>query len=453
MWRKNSELKIVYSFAFTFVIPLTGNNFKELAVFFYHIFLLLYRAGIGIASLWNAKARLWIDGRKDIFKRLISELSTNDSALIWFHCSSLGEFEQGRPVIEALKSQIPNSKFLLSFFSPSGFEIRKDYKGADWVFYLPLDSKRNAKNFFDTINPSLVVFVKYDYWYYYLTECKKRNIPLLMTSAIFRNEQPFFKWYGSLHRRMLNCFTHFFVQDKESAALLTSINIKNATVAGDTRFDRVSEIAKNFTSIAVVEKYCDDSNVLVAGSTWPEDEKIIKEVTTEFPTLKLIIAPHEIDKEHLQQLKILFPDSIFYSELSEGVISDTTHRSLFTTHNCLIIDNIGMLSRLYHYATIAYIGGGFNKGIHNTLEAAVYGKPVLFGPNYKKFKEAAGLIETGGGISVASGDQLSTVVKKLLGDKDELKLRSKKAFEFVNENRGATEKIIHYINENRLLTN
>jgi 3-deoxy-D-manno-octulosonic-acid transferase len=214
----------------------------------YNIFLFLYRAGIGIASLWNNKAKLWVNGRKNIFKELRSKLNPDsyrdqNSKLIWFHCSSLGEFEQGRPVLEKLKSQHPNSKFLLTFFSPSGFEIRKNYKVADWIFYLPLDSKINAKTFFDIVNPSIDIFVKYDYWYYYLTECKKRNIPLLLVSGIFRKDQPFFKWYGNLHRRMLRCFTHFFVQDKESFDLLKSININNTTIAGDTRFDRVNEIA------------------------------------------------------------------------------------------------------------------------------------------------------------------------------------------------------------------
>ena len=412
----------------------------------------MYQAGIGIASLWNAKARLWINGRKDIFNRLNSELGTNDSELIWFHCSSLGEFEQGRPVIESLKSRIPNSKLLLTFFSPSGFEIRKDYKGADWVFYLPLDSKKNSKQFFDAVKPSLVVFVKYDYWYYYLTECKKRNIPLLMISAIFRNEQPFFKWFGSLHRKMINCFTHFFVQDKESAELLASINIKNITVAGDTRFDRVSEIAENFKPIEEIEKFCGVSHVLVAGSTWPDDEKIIKEAIADLPDLKLIIAPHEIPEKHLQDLRSFFPNGVLFSELSEGVPADTTHHSQLTSRNCLIIDNIGMLARLYYYATITYVGGGFNKGIHNTLEAAVYGKPVLFGPNYKKFKEAIGLIGNGGGISVATSNELATHLNKILTDKKELELRSRSSFEFVKQSRGATEKIINYIEANRLLT-
>jgi len=408
--------------------------------------LLLYRAGIRIASLWNNKAKLWLNGRRHIFDRLSTELRVHDSKIIWFHCSSLGEFEQGRPVIEKLKSQNPNLKFLLTFFSPSGYEIRKDYNGVDWVFYLPLDSKRNAKTFFDIVNPVLAVFVKYDYWHYYLNECKQRKKPLLLVSGIFRKEQPFFKWYGNLHRSMLNCFTHFFVQDKESLQLLKSININNATVAGDTRFDRVSEIAEKFTPIEEIEKFCDSSQILVAGSTWPEDEKLIKDAIGNFPGLKIIIAPHEIHKEHIDQLRSIFPDEVLYSQL-------ITQGSKPINSNILIIDNIGMLSRLYQYATITYIGGGFNKGIHNTLEAAVYGKPVLFGPNYKKFKEAVGLIETGGGICITSSNELSTTLQKFISNKTELELTSEKSFDFVKQNKGATEKILHYIETKRLLTN
>lgn len=387
-----------------------------------------------------------MNGRKNILDRLRAELQSQDSKIIWFHCSSLGEFEQGRPVIEKLKSQNPGLKFLLTFFSPSGYEIRKDYKGVDWVFYLPLDSKKNAKTFFDIVNLALAVFVKYDYWYYYLNECKKRKIPLLLISGIFRKEQPFFKWYGNLHRSMLNCFTHFFVQDKESLQLLQSININNATVAGDTRFDRVSEIAENFTPIEAIEKFCSGLPVLVAGSTWSEDEKLIKDATANFPDLKIIIAPHEIHKEHIDQLKSFFPDAVLYSQLRvqspEAIISDH-----------LIIDNIGMLSKLYHYSTIAYVGGGFNKGIHNTIEAAVYGNPVLFGPNYKKFKEAIGLIENGGGICITSSNELSTILQKFISDKTALGLSGKNSFDFVKQNKGATEKILYYIEANRLLTN
>jgi 3-deoxy-D-manno-octulosonic-acid transferase len=410
------------------------------------MFLLLYRSGIHLSSVWNNKAKLWVNGRKNIFNRLTNELGSHHSQIVWFHCSSLGEFEQGRPVIEKIKFQFPNSKILLTFFSPSGFEIRKDYEGAAWVFYLPLDSGKNAKQFLDIVKPALVVFVKYDYWYYYLTECRRRKISLLMISSIFRKEQAFFRWYGSLHRKMLQCFSYIFVQDSESLQLLESINIKAATIAGDTRFDRVSEIAETFKPIPEIAKFCGRSQVLVAGSTWPADEKIIKDSATTLPDLKIIIVPHEINKEHLQELKSLFPDSLFFSELKP-------YDSASITQHCLIIDNIGMLSRLYHYATISYVGGGFNRGIHNTLEAAIYGKPVLFGPNYKKFREAIGLIESDGGVCITSSAELTSHLKKILNTESELALRSKKSFEFVQENKGATEKILSYIHENRLLTN
>lgn len=344
--------------------------------------------------------------------------------------------------MEKIKKQYPDQQLLLTFFSPSGYEIRKDYKGANWVFYLPIDTKANARKFFDIVDPGLVVFTKYDYWYYYLTECRKRKIPLLMISAIFRKKQPFFQWYGSLHRKMLKCFTHFFVQDENSKELLQTRQINAVTVAGDTRFDRVAEIAENFTPIEAIEKFCGQLPVLVAGSTWPADEKLIRKAVAFFPELKLIIAPHEIYQEHIDQLKSIFPNAVLYSQL-------TTRHS---PANPLIIDNIGMLARLYRYATITYIGGGFDKGIHNTLEAAVYGKPVLFGPNYKKFKEAIGLTEAGGGIPVSSSDEFMAHLKNMLSDRKHLKDVSKNSFDFVNQNKGATEKIMQFIQENRLLT-
>ena len=424
-----------------------------MAIFFYNLFLFLYRAGIGIASLWNDKARLWVEGRKKRAQKLANNLDKTNTRIIWVHCSSLGEFEQGRPVIEKLRSKYPDAKILLTFFSPSGYEVRKDYKGADWVRYLPLDSKTNARLFFEVADPSLVIFVKYDYWYYYLAECKKRNIPLLLVSGIFRKDQPFFKWYGSLHRKMLGCFSHFFVQDIESSQLLQSITINNVTVAGDTRFDRVSEIAENFKPLDHIEKFCGNSEVLVAGSTWPTDEKIIKDAIARFADLKIILVPHEIHKEHIDQLRSMFPDALLHSQLSKGVRADISQSPQVMSSNILIIDNIGMLSKLYRYATISYVGGGFNKGIHNTLEAAVYGKPVLFGPNHQRFKEAIGLIKIGGGICINSGSELSAILQKFIQNKSELEVSSKNSFEFIKQNKGATEKIMNYIEANRLLTN
>ena len=421
-------------------------KFQRLTVFSYNIFLFLYKTGIHIVALWNRKARQWVRGRKN---NIAGKLATTGSPITWIHCSSLGEFEQGRPIIEKLRARDPHARLLLTFFSPSGYEVRKDFKGVDWVFYLPMDSKANARQFIDMVQPSLAIFIKYDYWYYYLRECKQRSIPLFLVSAIFRKEQPFFKWYGTLHRKMLTCFSHFFVQDKVSSDLLNSVGIDNVTVSGDTRFDRVIDIAENFTPLDQIEKFCGNSNILVAGSTWPPDEKIISNAVRDLPGLKIIIAPHEIHQEHLNGLKEIFPQSVLYSQLSEAVHPHTGQPSF---PNILIIDNIGMLSRLYHYATITYVGGGFDKGIHNTLEAAAYGKPVLFGPRYKKFKEAVGLIGTGGGISISSADELSSQLKILLSDQKKLEDTGKRSFEFVQANKGATEKVMKVIQENRRFT-
>jgi 3-deoxy-D-manno-octulosonic-acid transferase len=417
-----------------------------LAVFFYNIFLLMFSLGIRISSLWNKKSRLWLEGRKNIFQRLKTEAGNDNAQHVWIHCASLGEFEQGLPVLEKIKSRYPAYKIILTFFSPSGYEIRKNYQKADGVFYLPLDSPVHAKEFLDILHLRLVIFVKYDYWYYYLSECKKRKIPLLVISALFRKEMNFFRWYGKLSRMMLKFFTHLFVQDRESLSLLETIGIKhNVTVSGDTRFDRVAEITEHFQPLEEVKNFCSNYSILVAGSTWPEDEKIIRQATVEMPELKIIIAPHEIHSAHLEQLKLLFPQSVFYSELKTG-------NGQPATGNSLIIDNIGMLSRLYHYATIAYVGGGFGKGIHNTLEAAVHGKPVIFGPNHKKFREAVDLVESGAGICINNDKELQTCLQKLLNDKEDLYKRSGCAAEYVNRHKGASEKIMHYIAENRLLT-
>jgi len=416
-----------------------------LAVFFYNIFLLFFRSGITIASLWNHKARLWLNGRKNVFEKLESEIGSFKSDIIWIHCSSLGEFEQGRPVIEKIKTEYPGYRLLLTFFSPSGYEIRKNYQGVDWVFYLPLDSKTNAGKFLDIVNPALVVFVKYEYWYYYLSLCKKRSIPLLMVSAIFRKSQPFFKWYGGLYRNMLKCFFHFFVQDEDSKILLQNLKIKNVTIAGDTRFDRVIDVRQSFKPLPEIDHFCGSSKIFVAGSTWPNDEKIISVLSSCFPELKIIIAPHEIHEEHLHSLNEIFPDAMLYSQLKNNY-------SPSSNSHCLIIDNIGMLSKLYHYASITYIGGGFDKGIHNVLEAAVFGKPVIFGPGFEKFKEAKELIKSGGGFSIISKEELSSIVKKLLDENDFLLTSSSASKNYVFNNKGASDKILHFIYENRLLT-
>lgn len=410
----------------------------------YTIFLFLFKAAVRVAALKSNKAKQWLRGRKNIFNELGQRIPSTEK-ITWFHCASLGEFEQGRPVIEKIRTIYPNYKILITFFSPSGYEVRKNYDGADYIFYLPGDSLANAKKFLDIVHPSLVVFVKYEFWYYYFKTIRERQIPFLLISGVFRPGQPFFKWYGPLYRKMLSCFSSIFVQDKASMELLKSIGFtNNVSVAGDTRFDRVREIAGNSNTISGIEAFCRNHKVVVAGSTWPGDEEIL--ATINDPSVKLIIAPHEINKDHLDKIKKMFPSSIFYSELKDS--SSITH------YSSLIIDSIGLLSRLYKYADITYVGGGFTRdGIHNILEAAVYSKPVLFGPNYKKYREAGELIEAGGAISFSNADEFKTTVGKLLSDSVAYNNISRAAGEYVKENAGATNKIVNYIQEKRLLTN
>jgi 3-deoxy-D-manno-octulosonic-acid transferase len=311
-----------------------------LAVFLYNIFMLLFRAGIGISSLWNIKAKKWTRGRKDIFEKIRIAVGDPGSGIIWIHCSSLGEFEQGRPIIEKIRRPGKNDKVLITFFSPSGYEAQQDYSGADYIFYLPADSKKNAQLFLTLIDPSLVIFVKYDLWYHYLKETKKRNIPCLLVSAVFRKEQAFFKSYGSLHKKMLVCFNWIFVQNEESKKLLATINITSCSVSGDTRFDRVIEIAEQFQPIAAIEQFVHSKKCIVAGSTWMDDEQILQTffIKDSARDLKLIIAPHEIHQHRLQELARLFPGSIFFSEIKND--DQLVHARV------LIIDSIGLLSRL-----------------------------------------------------------------------------------------------------------
>ena len=410
---------------------------------FYTIFLQLYTLGIRITSLWNPKAKLWLKGRKK-FPLLLFKKDIGDQ-IIWIHCASLGEFEQGRPVIENIKIQYPSSKIILSFFSPSGYEIQKNYTGADAIFYLPMDNKRNAAKMLEAINPTLILWVKYEYWFFYLKAFKQKNIPVLLVSGIFRKGQPFFKWYGGMWKSILPCFTHFFVQDETSKTLLTRIGSdKNVTISGDTRFDRVIEIAKKFEHIPLVQQFCGDDKVIVAGSTWEEDEAELIHYVRANPQIKFIIAPHEIDAENIREVQKEFAGSVLFSQLIQNQVIKS---------NVLIVDNVGMLSRLYYYADITYIGGGFgNDGVHNVLEAAVYSKPVIYGPEFEKFIEAIELFNCGGGISINSALQLEKELTILWNDKQLLKTAGEAAGKYVYANAGASKKIIDYIQENRLLT-
>ncbi len=424
-----------------------------MAVFFYTIFLGLYRAGALLASLFDQKAKKWIKGRKNIFERLEKTIPTGEK-IIWVHCASLGEFEQGRPVIERIKTDYPGHRILLTFFSPSGYEIQKNYSGADWVFYLPFDGPRNARRFLGIVKPVLVIFVKYEFWYYYLKLVHSAKIPLILISGIFRKDSIFFKWWGGLHRKMLTFFDHLFLQNEDSKKGLEQINISsNCSVTGDTRFDRVAGIAEKSEPISLIEQFLGKSKAIIAGSTWSGDERILQKAFEGIndPSLKLIIAPHEIHEKHLVELEKLFPSSVRFSELQTPDSRLPTPDSRLSS--VLIIDNIGMLSRLYKYAYITYVGGGFNNGIHNILEAAVYNKIVLFGPVHQKFAEAIDLINNGGGLALKDDGRLLELISSLISNKEEYEKRSKAAGDYVQSNRGATQKIIDHIQEKRLLTN
>lgn len=420
----------------------------------YSLSIFIYTIGIRIAASWNPKARLWIEGRKNLFSKLEDACGKFKGKTIWMHSASLGEFEQGRPLLEAIRQAYPNHTFLLTFFSPSGYEIRKNYAGADLVFYLPADSPENAKKFMEITRPELAIFIKYEFWHHYLTALKSKNIPTLLVSAIFRKGQPFFKPYGAFWRQMLSCYKQLFVQDKGSFALLEAAGFGgHTTISGDTRFDRVIAVAQNHMDIPEIVRFCGESDVIVAGSTWLEDEEILGHYANQHPKIKFIIAPHEIDETHLHELEKFFKNAIRFSALSAEKENQELKES-YTKKNILIMDNMGMLSKLYYYATITYIGGGFGgAGIHNILEAVVYGKPVLFGPVNQKSREAQDLLESGVAFTVFNALELESLLDELLKDKEKCIGLGKIAAAYMQQESGATGKIMNYIQENRLLTN
>ena len=434
-----------------------------MSIIFYHVFLWLYKTGIRLIAPWNRKARAWKEGRKGLFARMSAELGAGggNGPIIWMHCSSLGEFEQGRPVLEGLRREAPGCRIILSFFSPSGYEAKKDYPGADHIFYLPLDSRQHARRFIDLVKPTLVLWVKYDYWYYFLVELKRRNIPLLLISGVFRADQPFFRWYGRLHRYMLECFTYLFVQTESSAKLLSTLGLsENVRVSGDTRFDRVIEIAQGGEPLPAIGQFCgDQAAVIVAGSTWEEDEEELDHYANTHPEIRMLIAPHEIDEERLREVEKLFRYSIRYSQWERNLSTNAgavriggAEPAGWPQPNVLIIDNIGMLSRLYKYATIAYVGGGFgDDGVHNVLEAAVYGKPVVYGPVIEKYAEAVELTDCGGGIVIDSALEAESVFNRLLNDPEECRETGEASRNYVYSKKGATEGIIGYITMKKLL--
>lgn len=423
----------------------------NLYLLFYHIFLGCYQAGIHVAALFNPKAKKWIQGRKDIFKKLSLAIAPTDK-VVWMHCASLGEFEQGRPLLEAIRLQYPHYKLLLTFFSPSGYEVQKNYTGANWVFYLPLDGRIRAKKFLDLAHPELAIFIKYEFWFFYLKKLSYRKVPLLLVAALFRKEMSFFSWYGSFNRKMASRFNQLFVQNNSSRELLAQIGLGPiTTVSGDTRFDRVAAIAKQANPIEVITHFAIGQPLFIAGSTWPEDEKLLAALwpLLEREKVKLIIAPHQISEPQLLSIENNFPHSIRLSHWQAGQGIDK---------NVLIINSYGLLSSLYQHATLAYIGGGLqSSGIHNVLEAAVYGIPVLFGPNYKKYAEAVDLVKTGGGIPLDNPEdylqQLTRITLELLHDEKKRTAAGAAAKQFVQAHTGATLKVLHYIQEKRLLIN
>lgn len=398
----------------------------------YNIGILLYYTLVYIVSLYKNKAKLWIKGRSG---QHVQQLKSS----IWFHFASLGEFEQGRPVLEAVKRDYPQHAIVVTFFSPSGYEARKNTPLADAVYYLPLDRAANAQKFISTIRPVIAIFTKYEYWYHFFNELHKQHVPLYIISGIFRRGQVFFKWYGGLHRKMLKMVTWFFVQDIPSKHLLHDAGITNVTISGDTRFDRVWANAQQPRSLKYVAEFKNNQKLFIAGSTWPTDENLIAALIAQYPNWKFIIAPHEIGEDKVGGLVNLLP--------KETTVRFSQMNTLSAPHTTLIIDNIGMLSSLYQYADIAYIGGGFGAGIHNTLEAAAFGMPVIFGPKYDKFKEARDLVDLKAGFSINSQEELNTIADLLMNDENTCQTAAVIAKNYVGQHIGATDAIMNYIRE------
>ena len=397
----------------------------------YNIGIYFYKLAIFIASFFNKKARLLHKGQQEALTLLKEKVDPN-AGYVWFHAASLGEFEQGRPVIERLKAENPETKILLTFFSPSGYEIRKNYNGADIVSYLPLDTYFAARNFVKLVKPSKAVFVKYEFWPNYLLALQQADVPVYSISAIFRESQVFFKVYGGWYRSLLRVFSHIFVQDNASLDLLKKYDITNASVCGDTRFDRVYDLYSQAKQLPLIEEFAKGGQpIIVAGSTWPKDEELLVQYLKLHPDLKLILVPHEVHQSHILEIsKLLDGKFVRYSEANSENLAQA---------NCLVVDVIGILSSIYRYANVAYIGGGFGVGIHNTLEAAVWHVPVVFGPNYQRFREARELISVGGAFAISNYTLLETQLNRLLKDEQ----AGKMAGEYVKNNTGATQLILN----------
>jgi 3-deoxy-D-manno-octulosonic-acid transferase len=401
-----------------------------------------YFAAIKVASAWSTKAKSWVQGRKNWKDELLDFCNNNTSPIIWMHSASLGEFEQGRPLIENIKKQYPNYKFVVTFFSPSGYNIQKNYEHADYVCYLPINSKSNAHFFIETLQPNMVLWIKYDYWSNFLIALKNKKIPTYLVSATFREQQPFFNWYGGYWVKLLQQFTHCFVQNEKSKSLLKSINIES-TVTGDTRFDRVNTIAKEHYENKIVAHFIGTKKCIIAGSSWSEDEEEFCHFANKNKDVVFIVAPHHINEDRLSQIEALMPNAVRYSQYNY------TENELC---NVLIIDNIGMLSYLYRYATVCIIGGGFGgDGLHNTLEAAVYGKPLLYGPAYDKHKEAVDLIDLEAAFEVENAIDFEEILNELLHNEALYQKACNAAKNYVIKNTGSDQKIIKLIMQNGVL--
>ena len=408
--------------------------------FLYNLLIRLFGLGVLLVSPFNMKARKWTIGRKDVLAKIKSDIKETDR-VIWFHCASLGEFEQGRPVIEKVRSKFKSYKIILTFFSPSGYDIRRDYEGVDFVYYLHNDTSFNAKQFVKLVHPRIVFFVKYEFWFNYINELYKNKIPIIIVSAIFRRGQYFFKPWGGWGRRQLQKVTFFFVQNEKSLALLRLAKIYHAEISGDTRFDRVVKLTQEKISFPVIERFKNNKPIFIAGSTWPVDEDLLLEVLNKSKEdFKIIIAPHIVNKEHINQLINKFSDY-------QPVCFSDEKNDQITQSRVMIIDSIGKLSEIYQYGTLAYIGGGFGVGIHNTLEAATYGIPVIFGPNYQRFREAVELKELGCAFPVQNANDCSKVVNLMLTDKTSYAACASSAREYVIQNAGATDKVIEKAGE------
>lgn len=402
----------------------------------YNIAIYVYQFAVKVAALFSSKPAKMVKGHQEVFDLLREKVDKN-AQYIWFHAASLGEFEQGRPLIEHIRKEYPAYKIIQTFFSPSGYEVRKNYEGADIVCYLPFDTPRNVKRFIELTNPCMAFFIKYEFWQNYLNALHEKGIPVYSVSSIFRSNQIFFQWYGNGYRKVLKTFAHLFVQNETSKQLLSSIDVKNVTVVGDTRFDRVLDIHAAAKYLPIVEKFKGEALTFVAGSSWGPDEDIFIKYFNAHPEVKLIIAPHVVSDSHLKEIESKLQRSfVRYTQATEQNVVEA---------GCLIIDCYGLLSSIYRYGEISYVGGGFGVGIHNVLEAAVYGIPVIFGPNNKKFREAQHLLEQKGGFEINGYENFKQLMDKFLSDKACLQQAGKAAGDYVMNNAGALNKIMNAV--------